>query len=85
MATFSRRFGNAAGTVLDAQATAVSGITSIEVTGVVLSITATEPKRTAIILLTIDSENFQLDLEFTDEAFNSHGIRGQILSGPAPL
>lgn len=85
MATFSQRFGSAAGTVLDVQATGVSGVTDILVTGVKMTVTASEPKRTAFITLDIDADSFEIDLEFADESFNNLGITGKKLEAPAPL
>ncbi len=85
MAIFSQRFGSAAGTVLDVQALGISGVTDITVTGVKMTITASEPKRTAYITLDIDGDSFEIDLEFADEAFNAVGITGKKLEAPAPL
>lgn len=85
MGIFSKRFGSAAGTVLEVQARGITGVTDIEVTGVKMTITASEPKRTAFITLDIDGESYEIDLEFTDESFNAVGITGKKLEAPAPL
>lgn len=85
MATFSERFGSVAGTVLGVQATVVSGITDISITGVKMTLTGTEPKRTAFVTLTIDAEDFEIDLELMDESFNTVTLTGNKLSTPAPL
>ena len=85
MGIYSQRFGSAAGTVLDVQALGISGVTNLEITGVKLIVTATEPKRVAFITLDIDSESYEIDLEFTDESFNAVGITGKKLEAPAPL
>ena len=85
VAIFSRRFGTAGGTVLEVQALGLSGITDITVTGVQMNLTATEPKRSAVVTLDIDGDDFEIDLEFTDESFFSVGITGQKIEAPAPL
>lgn len=85
MATFSQRFGSASSTIIDVQARGISGITDIEVTGVKMTLTASSPKRTVFITLDIDGESFEIDLDFTDEAFNTVGITGKKLEAPAPL
>lgn len=85
MGTYSQRFGSAAGTVLDVQATGVTGITNITITGVKMTNTASEPKRTAFITLDIDGQSYEIDLEFADEAFNAVGITGGRMDAPAPL
>jgi len=83
--TYSQRFGSASGTVLDAQAVAVSGITNISITGVKMTTTASEPKRTAFLTLDIDGQSYEIDLEFADESFNAVGITGGRIDAPAPL
>lgn len=85
MATYSQRFGSASGTVLDVQATIVSGAASILVTGVKMTDTNTEPKRTAKITLDMDGDSYEVDLEFADESFNTVGITGGKITAPAPL
>ena len=85
MGIYSQRFGSAAGTVLDVQALGIDGITDLEVTGVKMTVTASEPKRTAFITLDIDSESYEIDLEFIDESFNAVGLTGRKLEAPAPL
>jgi hypothetical protein len=85
VATFSERFGNTASTVLGIQATAVSDVTDIEITGLRLVVTGAEPKRIAFVTLTIDAEDFELQLEFTDETLHSVTLTGKPLNIPAPL
>ena len=85
MATFNKRFSVYYGTLLEIQATTISGITDIEITGIKMSVTATSPKRVAIVTLTIDGDDFEIDLDFSDEAFNLVGIKGEKLNAPAPI
>src|SRR3990167_9764111 len=82
---YSQRFGAAVGTVLDVQALGIAGVTDIEVTGVKIIATASEPKRTAFVTLDIDGESYEIDLEFADESFNAVGLTGRKLEAPAPL
>ena len=85
VATFNERFAVYFGTLLEVQATGITGVTDIEVTGVKMLNTATSPKRVAVITLTIDSEDYEIDLDFADEAFNLVGLKGEKLNAPAPV
>ena len=85
MALYSQRFGSASGTILDVQATGITGVTTILVTVLKMTVTASEPKRTAFIAMDMDGESYEIDLEFMDESFNSVGITGGKMGAPAPL
>ena len=81
----AERFGAAMGTILDVQAIPITGITTISVDSVTMNITATAPKRTSTINLTIDGQVFQIQLDFSDETYNAVGLTGAPSKTPPPL
>lgn len=72
------RFGYGIGTVLGVQAKPITGITDIEITGVLVRQTNLLPERLAIVTFDVDGESFQLELAFIDDTLDSNTITGRI-------
>ena len=82
---FSERYGVGLGTTLRIQLRSISNITTATVTNVTLRSTGQEPTRNGRVLFTIDSEDYQVDFELSDETFHARTITGAVknLKDPA--
>ena len=79
MGLYSSRFSFSLGTVLEVQALGLTGVTDVEVTGVVMKATQIEPKRTGEVTITLDNEDYEFTFELHAEPFNQVSILGKPL------
>ena len=73
------RFSGLAGTVLGVQARSITGISTITLDGLrMFQVPAQSSSRAARLLLTIDGEQFELKVVFSDETLEARTLDGHL-------
>lgn len=73
----AERFGSNLGTILGVQMRSISGITTFSVDEVIIQLSNTGPERVGTVNFTVDGETFEVELEFSDDAFEGRNIVGR--------